>query len=253
MRLIQLTDTHIYADRAARFEGLDTRASLEQVLRHIAGGPANDAVVITGDVSMDGLAEGYRWLSALLADLSLSAIAIPGNHDQPDAWSTPSGAGFVTTPSSLSLPPWHLHFLDTRVAGAPHGEIAASSLNWLDGALAQHADAFHAIFMHHPPFCVGSVWLDRMGLVAAERLWDVVCNHAGVRAIVSGHVHQNFDSHWHSVRVLTSPSTCVQFAPRTLSYAVDARAPGYRLFEFADDGGISTEVVRVASARLPGQ
>ena len=53
-RIVQLTDTHIYADAAARFDGVDTRASLRAVLAHLHAGPPYDLLVLSGDLSMDG-------------------------------------------------------------------------------------------------------------------------------------------------------------------------------------------------------
>ena len=35
IRLIQITDTHIYAEAEYRFDGVNTRASFERVLKHL--------------------------------------------------------------------------------------------------------------------------------------------------------------------------------------------------------------------------
>jgi Icc protein len=43
---------------------------------------------------------------------------------------------------------------------------------------------------------------------------------------------------------MASPSTCVQFAPRTEDFQVDEEPPGFRLLALLPDGSIRSEVVR---------
>ena len=74
-RLVQITDTHIYADPAARFDGMDTRRSLERVLARLRAGPAYDAIVMTGDLSMDGSTASYLWLQEAFAGETVPVTA----------------------------------------------------------------------------------------------------------------------------------------------------------------------------------
>jgi Icc protein len=48
------------------------------------------------------------------------------------------------------------------------------------------------------------------------------------------------------VRLLGSPSTCVQFAPGSEHFKVGDQAPGYRWLRLHPDGGLETGVSRVA-------
>ena len=64
-----------------------------------------------------------------------------------------------------------------------------------------------------------------------------------MRAVVWGHVHQDFDAMRGPVRLLSTPSTCAQFKPGAEKFAVDTRPPGYRILELGVDGAIRTEVV----------
>jgi len=63
--------------------------------------------------------------------------------------------------------------------------------------------------------------------------------------VLWGHVHQEFDQSMQGVRWLATPSTCVQFTPRSDDFAVDSTAPGYRWLRLYDDGHIQTAVSRV--------
>ena len=47
------------------------------------------------------------------------------------------------------------------------------------------------------------------------------------------------------VKLMSSPSTCIQFAPLSKEFKIDALSPGYRWLELFDDGAISTGVQRL--------
>ena len=47
------------------------------------------------------------------------------------------------------------------------------------------------------------------------------------------------------MRLLASPSTCVQFAPGSEEFQVDSEAPGYRWLRLLPDGRLETGVSRV--------
>ncbi len=248
-RIVQLTDTHIYADAAARFDGVDTRASLRAVLAHLHAGPPYDLLVLSGDLSMDGSRASYAWLAEALAGETAPVVALPGNHDDPARWAASAGAGFTPTPALLTRGNWRLLMLDTHIDGVADGALGPGQLAWLERALAARpAGCYDLVFLHHPPLAVDSPWIDAMGLRDAAALWQVLARSPRPVACVAGHVHQTFDRLNAGVRVLTTPSTCVQFRPRSVRYAVDARAPGYRVLELFDDGRLATEIVRVPGA-----
>jgi Icc protein len=64
-------------------------------------------------------------------------------------------------------------------------------------------------------------------------------------------VHQNFDSERRGVRLLASPSTCIQFQPQSTEFAVDDAAPGYRWLNLYDSGRIDTGVARLTDFSAP--
>ncbi|HXR02678.1 MAG TPA: phosphodiesterase, partial [Pseudomonas sp.] len=68
-----------------------------------------------------------------------------------------------------------------------------------------------------------------------------------VKALLWGHVHQEFDQLRQGVRLMASPSTCIQFAPQSEDFKLDSRAPAYRWLRLHDDGQIETAVSRIAA------
>ena len=64
---------------------------------------------------------------------------------------------------------------------------------------------------------MGSRWLDTVGLANTEEFWRVIDSHAHVRAMVWGHVHQEYDGRRGDVRLFATPSTGAQFLPEERS------------------------------------
>jgi Icc protein len=85
--------------------------------------------------------------------------------------------------------------------------------------------------------------IDALGLTDAADLLRVLDRHPCVRAVVWGHAHQALDVYRGDRRFMCSPSTCVQFKPRTPRIEIDPRPPGYRVIDLHPDGGVSSEVV----------
>ena len=71
-----------------------------------------------------------------------------------------------------------------------------------------------------------------------------------LRAVVCGHVHQDTTTSVGGVPLITTPSTCFQFKPRSEKPAFDAEAPGFRIFEL-DGDAFETCVVRVGEPASP--
>ena len=76
------------------------------------------------------------------------------------------------------------------------------------------------VCMHHQPVNVESAWIDTMAIENAEALFDIIDRHQQVKGLLWGHVHQTFEATRLGVRLMASPSTCVQFALDTLGLPV---------------------------------
>lgn len=245
VRLIHLTDTHLHADPAGELLGMDTLAALDAVLDLIRreAMPA-DAVLATGDLVHDGSAAGYHRLRERLADLGCPTYALPGNHDDPRALAAIMSAPPVRACRQVQLGAWSVVLLDSTVPGEDGGLLADVELEALDRALANGGR--HALVcLHHPPLAIGSDWLDGMALANADALFAVLDRHPSVRGVVFGHIHQAFDAERRGVRLLGTPSTCVQFAAVRPRFGVDPRPAGYRWLGLAPDGTIATGVRRL--------
>jgi Icc protein len=248
LRLLHISDPHLFASPQGALRGVATLPSLRAVLAHALGGGARyDALLVTGDIVHDEPG-GYRHFRVVMTETGLPVYCLPGNHDVPAALPLAVAGTPVQVGGHVDLGRWRLVLLDSSVAGQAHGHLQAPELDRLERALAGAAGRHVLIGVHHHPVAHDSRWLDSVSLHNAADLFAVMDRHSGVRALVWGHVHQEFEALRRGVRLLGVPSTCAQFLPHSDQFAIDPAPPGYRTLTLRADGSIDTDVVRIDAA-----
>ncbi|SEJ08429.1 Icc protein [Azotobacter beijerinckii] len=244
--LVQLTDSHLFADPEARLLGMQTEDSLRQVVELVRREqPRIDLLVASGDISQDGSAESYARFRQRCAPLAAPLRWIPGNHDAREALNRASAGGDWRQPV-VDLGNWRIVLLDSALPDAVPGFLEPGELALLERALAEAPERHHLVCLHHHPVSIGCHWMESIGLRNAEALFAVLDRFPQVRALLWGHVHQEFDRLRRGVRLLASPSTCVQFVPGSEDFAVSDQAPGYRWLRLHADGRLETGVSRLS-------
>ncbi|MDH4570171.1 3',5'-cyclic-AMP phosphodiesterase [Pseudomonas sp. BN414] len=243
--LVQLSDSHLFAEADGKLLGMETRDSLlrviDQVLREQ---PRIDLVLATGDLSQDGSVESYEAFRDLTAVIPAPARWFPGNHDEVPVMRDVC-AGTAELEPIVDFPHWRLVLLDSTIAGAVPGHFPAEQLAFLESALEGAGERHVLVSFHHHPVPIGCTWMDPIGVRNPDSLFAVLDRYPQVRALLWGHVHQEFDQVRNGVRLLASPSTCVQFAPGSEDFCVGNEAPGYRWLRLTRDGRVETGVSRV--------
>lgn len=253
-RLLQLTDLHIFADPAARLKGIPTRELLQDVLRHIQqSGTTVDHLIITGDHTHDELPATYQALRELLQPWSDRLWPVPGNHDDRTVLRSVfgdriGGSGQQPIRFILTTPHWLCLGVDTHVPGEVSGQIGTEQVEWIEQQLQQHAQPHVALFMHHPPVTLHSVWMDRIGLLDQSLLHSCLQRQPRIELIVCGHVHHESAHRIGQAQIVTTPSTGIQFDPAGDVASFVAAPPGYRLIELSAQG-FRTEVIRLPETR----
>lgn len=249
--LIQLSDTHLFADPEETQSGWRTQASFDAVLEAVRA-LKPDALLATGDLVHDESSAGYSRMAAALHKLRVPVCYLPGNHDDPYRLQTAFAPLGAAAPTRVMLGAWQVLLLDDHQPGSDAGYVSQDQLDQLAYWLVHHREPA-LIAVHHPPVPVGSRWLDALGLRNGQTLLKLAALHPQVRAIVCGHIHQALDMTVHGVRVLAVPSTCRQFLPHCESPTLDAEAqPGFRRLRLFPTGRLETEVIRVAEACRAG-
>jgi len=82
------------------------------------------------------------------------------------------------------------------------------------------------------------------------KFFEIVDRHPNVRAVVWGHVHQEFSGERNGMKLIGTPSTCLQFRPASPVFSLDAAPPGFRWFRLHDDGRVETGVERIKNFKM---
>lgn len=246
VRIVQLTDTHLFADGEREMLGMATARSLQTVLKAVAAlSPLPDRILLTGDLSQDETPQSYERLAELLEPLDVPTYSIPGNHDIPAMMQAILRVAPWSSDRFFQTGGWAVILLDSTAPGMVAGMLSAEQLHTLEWHLSQQADCPTLVALHHPPVAIASPWMDRIGLQNASDFLAIIDRHPQVKIVLFGHIHQEFEGERHGVRYLGTPSTCVQFQPRALEMALDHLSPGFRLLTLHPDGGFETTVHRV--------
>ncbi|MES9925055.1 MAG: 3',5'-cyclic-AMP phosphodiesterase [Candidatus Thiodiazotropha endolucinida] len=241
LNLLQLTDSHLYADPSRCLLGINTLETFDQVLAQALQETGNpDFILATGDLVHDASDTGYKRLLGRLQLTEIPTYCLPGNHDIPGKMKQILNQDNVHCIPSVQTKGWSLIFLDSTIAKSDGGRIDESQLELLRVLLRAHPDKHTMICMHHHPVPVGSRWMDTMVLENPDAFFKLIEANPQVQAVLCGHIHQAFDTEYRGVRLLGSPSTCVQFIPRVDDFAIDAIPPGYRWLSLQPDGTIRT-------------
>lgn len=243
-RLLQITDCHLGSQPGEKLLGLDTDQSLCDVMQLLQANESPDLIVNTGDISNDGGVNSYnRFIQLVERYFPNTPLAwLPGNHDDP---MNMDQVQVLPIEAHCVRGGWNLIFLDSRIPMEDGGDLHAIELARLEQMLSQYHRLPAMIFLHHQPVPVGSKWIDQYVVRNCDAFFDIIDKFENVKAVVWGHVHQEFYRERNGVTLMASPSTCVQFTPNSDEFSVDSLMPGYRGFELYPDGTFKTSVHRI--------
>ncbi|MFO0427653.1 MAG: metallophosphoesterase [Planctomyces sp.] len=255
VRILQITDLHVFADPEAQLKGIPTRKTLQDVVQYIVEKQFEfDFLVITGDHTHDELPQSYQAVRSILAPWHSRLFQVPGNHDDRavlrDVFADRMNADSCEEKINFAFDAgkWLCLGLDTHLPGEVAGQIDESQITWIRKQIAGSPEASVVLFMHHPPVVLNSIWMDRIGLNGRELLTDLIRNEPRIRLVCCGHVHHESTRTVTQSVVVTTPSTGIQFVPEGDTATFERAAPGFRLIELRDDN-FMTRVFRLPEAR----
>jgi Icc protein len=246
LRIIQITDTHLLADKHCLLRGHNTDRSLRRVLDHAVQQVATiDFVLVTGDLAHDAEPSAYARLKSYLEGMAAPIECLPGNHDSLDIMQASLGPSEIGCANIIDAKRWRIIMLDSVIPGEDRGQLSDYELARLDKALMNLADGHALVCLHHPPVPVGNPSMDEMGLSNAREFFRIIDAYSHVRAILWGHAHSQFDDARRGVKLLGTPSTCFQFKASSSGIAIDNAPPAYRWLRLFADGTLETGVTAV--------
>jgi Icc protein len=205
-----------------------------------------DLCLLTGDLVQDPYPESYRYLLAQLHNLEMPIRCLPGNHDNPDLMETVINTESINCHKRTVLGNWQLINLNSQIPDSPNGWVSEAELLFLEKCLKENPDLYTLIAVHHHALATGSQWMDTMMIKNAQDLLALIHRYPNARAMIKGHIHQEMSMQVGPIRILSTPSTCFQFKPRSETFSLDDAPPGYRWLNLYPDGSIDSGVVRLS-------
>lgn len=259
MLIAQLSDPHLQATGRPGLPSLDTAARLAAALARAAR-HAPDLLILSGDLTEHGDAESYALASDLLAGFPAPILAIPGNHDDRDAFRAGLSGLPNLVPPTASGPlhavaegPIRVVGLDVTVAGAPHGQVTQDHAAWLETALSAAPRTPTLVVTHQPPFATGIGFIDTVRCFGSHLLAEVLSRHPQALRLLSGHVHRFVLTSFADRPALVAPAIAGSFALRLSPEAAPAfvAEPASFLLHLWRDGTLVSHLQAVGTASGP--
>lgn len=244
VRILHLSDTHLFGDDTLHHGRVDTLAALRRVLTRAAEIDAIDVIVASGDLSDDGSERSYRRLREDLDPWATERGAIVvyamGNHDLADGFVAVLGQRHgIASVAGLRV----IH-LDSAVPGAAYGAISAEQLTWLRETLGDPSPDGSIVVVHHPPVPASTSLLAELELQNPAKLMEI-CASGDVRAVLCGHYHHSLVSERAGVPVIVAPgiaNTSDAIAPAGSERATIGA--GFAIVDLPANGGLRASFIR---------
>ena len=258
-RVTQFSDMHFCTEPEG--EPRNTDDSWDAVFGEAfdSGRPTPDLVVITGDIAHNGTEAEYQKIAEKLARLPVPAVVCPGNHDRQVPFDAILPRPGVSNGRTLRVGSWLFLFADSNAEGRDlrpdgslvdredrthkHGRFGDAEVAWMAETVEQ-SDAEHAfVWTHHPP---GAFGFFHMADHDAEfaRLIDIA---PAIRGVGAGHTHTNTTLEVAGRPIHQCPSLSVNIDLENFT----TMPPGYRTYEFTEDGSVTSEAHLVGEDRWP--
>lgn len=238
--IVQLTDSHLGSREDYLVRSVNTLESLFRVAKKAAL-EEYDFVACTGDISDIGTKDSYIQFLKLVNKTNLNNVfCVPGNHDDTANMESVLGKEFIK--KRLFSQNWLFLTINTHVPNQNYGYISSDQIEQLMQSIQTNPDRFVSIFMHHHTVPVNSSWIDKSMLRNADEFITTIQSYSNVRAVVCGHVHQDYRVKHGHISFICSPSTCMQFKRLQHEFCLDSLPPAYRMLYFHSNGKVSTEV-----------
>ncbi|WP_223693723.1 metallophosphoesterase family protein [Leifsonia poae] len=204
LRILHLSDTHLFGDGSLHYGIVDTLAALDRVLDRAGELAAVDVVVVSGDLSDDGSEESYRLLARRIVSWAnargAAVVYAMGNHDLRAGFETVLGA----RESAVEVAGFRIVTVDSSVPGAGYGAVDAAQLQILSGILREPAPHGTVVVLHHPPVPAASALLAALELQNPAELL-AACSAGDVRLVLAGHYHHALATVADGIPVVVAP------------------------------------------------
>ena len=181
MEIVQLSDIHVGSQfREEIFEKVIDEINLLKP----------DAVVITGDLTNEGLVEQYEKCKKMVSQINVEKIiAISGNHDYRNTGYLLFKKYFpFKTENDLGNDVVLITLNSTR-PDRDDGEVGYQQTLWLERTLKKYENKFKIVAMHHHLIGIPDTGSDRLTVIDAGDVLRTVLD-SNVSLVLCGHKHR---------------------------------------------------------------
>ena len=181
MEIIQLSDIHV---------GAQFREQIFEKVIHEVNSLNPDAVVITGDLTNEGLKEQYEKCKTLISKINAEKIiAISGNHDY-------RNTGYLNF--KKYFPFQTINELDDNVVlvtlgtarpDRDEGEVGYRQTLWLERTMKKYQNKTTILAMHHHLIGIPDTGSDRLTIIDAGDVLRATLD-SNVNLVLCGHKHR---------------------------------------------------------------
>jgi Icc protein len=243
LKILQLSDSHLSADREADYRGLNADRNLLKLLPAMRAWDP-DLVLLTGDISEDASEASYARAAVMLGTIGAPLLALPGNHDDPEVMKNHFPQGSWQGSFVREVGPWLLVLMDSTVKNAVAGSFSQHYLERFYAQLRGSRAQFALVALHHQPVSVNARWIDRFPLEQPELFFNFVDRDPRIRCVVWGHIHQDFRAERKGVMLLGAPSSAANALPDRSRFTLDMEGPACRWLELDAAGEVATGLLR---------
>jgi len=251
LRVAHITDIHLLAESGAKFYGVDTAISLQNVLDAILELEVlPNIIIVTGDLAEDGLTATYQRFCQILAGIDIPIYVLPGNHDNIGNMHDIITGESIHFLDKVKVESWVFIFVNSQVSGESYGYISSHEMALLKANLETAGSAPVVVALHHTPMEI----CPRVNcqLRNVNNFNQLIDSFSCVKAVIAGHTHTDAEKNNIGHTQFTTPSTFAQVAHGlTVSsdendfwafHTMDSSSQGFRVLDLRSDGQITSRV-----------
>ena len=199
MIIVQLSDLHV----GSQFQP----EAFETVVREV-NGISPDAMIITGDLTNEGLVKEYERCKELVSGFDCGRImAVSGNHDYrntgylhfkkyfPSEPVNELGGGVVVVAAGTSRP------------DRDEGEVGYRQNLWLERTMKKHEGRVKILAMHHHLIGIPDTGADRLTITDAGDVLRTILA-TGVDLVLCGHKHRPWAWNFGGLEIVNAGTAC---------------------------------------------
>ena len=181
MEIIQLSDIHV---------GAQFREQIFEKVIHEVNSLNPDAVVITGDLTNEGLKEQYEKCKTLISKINADKIiAISGNHDYRNTGYLHFKKYFPFQTINELDDNVVLVTLGTARPDRDEGEVGYRQTLWLERTMKKYQNKTTILAMHHHLIGIPDTGSDRLTIIDAGDVLRATLD-SNVNLVLCGHKHR---------------------------------------------------------------